>query len=52
MKKQREEKDYWDEYEDYSLDFSSNKLEYNGSSLDLPSSNEKKEGKREIKKKI
>ena len=40
MKKQREEEDYWDKYEDYSLESSSDELECDEPSLDLPSSDE------------
>lgn len=43
MRKQKEEKDYWDEYEDFSLDFGSKKLDGNKSSSDQPSSNRKEE---------
>ena len=43
LRKQREEEDYWDEYEDYSLDSSSDESECDGSSLHLPSSDEEEE---------
>lgn len=36
-------------YEDYSLEFSSNKLEYNVSSLDLINSNKKEKERKKIK---
>ena len=46
-RKQREEEDYWGEYEDYSLESSSDESECDEPSLDLPSSEEEeKEGER------
>ena len=43
LRKQREEEDYWDEYEDYSLESSSDESECDEPSLDLPSSDEEEE---------
>ena len=43
MRKQREEEDYWDEYEDYSLEFSADELECDEPTLDLPSPDEEEE---------
>lgn len=43
MKKQKEEKDYWDKHEDYSPKYKSNKLKCNEPSLNLSSSDEKEE---------
>ena len=40
MRRQREEEDYWDEYEDYSLEPSSDESECDEPSPDLPSSDE------------
>ncbi len=51
MRKQREEEDYWDEYEDYSLEFSSEESECDEPSLDLPSSEEEEEEGERIKDK-
>ena len=45
-RKQREEEDYWDEYEDYSLESSSDESECDEPSLDLPSSEEEAEEER------
>ena len=42
-KKQKEEEDYRDEYEDYSLESSLDESEYDEPSLDLPSSEEEQE---------
>ena len=42
LRKQREEKDYWDEYDDYSLESSSDESECD-EPLDLPSSEEEEE---------
>lgn len=49
LRKQREEEDYWDEYEDYSLESSSDESECNEPSFDLPSSEEEKEEREETK---
>lgn len=49
MKIQREIKDYWDKYKDYSLESSSDKLEYNGSSLYLPRFDEEEEKRKKTK---
>lgn len=38
LRRQREEEDYWDENEDFRLDSSSEMLDGNESSPDLPSS--------------
>ena len=43
LRKQREGEDYWDEYEDYSLESSSDELECDEPSPDLPSSDEEEE---------
>lgn len=43
MRRQREEEDYWDEYEDYNLDSSSDESDCDEPSPDLPSSDEEKE---------
>ena len=43
MRRQREKEDYWDEYEDYSLESSSDESECDEPSPDLPSSNEEEE---------
>lgn len=43
MRKQREEKDYWDEYEDFSLNSSSKNSDSSKSNLHQPNSDEKKE---------
>ena len=43
LRKQREEEDYWDEYEDYSLESSSDESECDEPSLNLPSSDEEEE---------
>ena len=51
MRKQREEEDYGDEYEDYSLESSSDESECNEPSLDLPSSEEEEEERERIKDK-
>ena len=50
-RKQREEEDYWDEYEDYSLESSSDESECDEPSLDLPSSEEEEEEGERIKDK-
>ena len=42
MRKQKEQWDYWDEYEDYSLNLNLDELDYNEFSLNLFSSNNKK----------
>lgn len=46
LRKQREEKNYYDEYKDYSLEFDFEKLKCNKSSLNLFSSDEKIEEKK------
>ena len=43
MRRQREEEDYWDEYEDFSLDSSSEESDGNESSPDQPSSDGEEE---------
>lgn len=43
MKKQRERKDYWNEYKDYNLESSSDKSDYDEPSPDLPHSDKEKE---------
>ena len=43
MRRQREEQDYWDEYEDFSLDSSSEESDGNESGLDQASSDEGEE---------
>ena len=43
MRRQREEEDYWDEYEDFSLDSSSEESDCNESSPDQPSSDGEEE---------
>ena len=50
-RKQREGEDYWDEYEDYSLESSSDESECDEPSLDLPSSEEEEEEGERIKDK-
>lgn len=42
MRKKRKPKDYWDKYENYSLDSSLDKSNYNKFSLDLLSSDNKR----------
>lgn len=49
LRKQREEEDYWDEYEDYGLESSSDESECDGFGPDLPSSDEEEE-EREVAK--
>ena len=43
LRRQREEEEYWDEYEDYSLKSSSDESDCNEPSPDLPSSDEEEE---------
>ena len=43
MRRQKKGEDYWDEYKDFSLDFSSEELDGNKFSLDQPSSDGRKE---------
>lgn len=43
MKRQKKEKDYWDEYKNYNLDSNSDKLDQNKHSLDPLNSDNKKE---------
>lgn len=50
-RKQRKEEDYWDKYEDSSLESSSDKSEYNKLSLDLRSSEKEEEERKRIKDK-
>lgn len=46
---QRKEKDYWDKYEDFSLESNSNKSECNGFSFALSSSDKKEEERKKMK---
>lgn len=43
LKRQRQEKNYWDEYENYNSESSSNKSDCNKPSPDKPSSDEEEE---------
>ena len=43
LRRQREEEDYWDEYEDYSFESSSDESDCDEPSPDLPSSDEEEE---------
>lgn len=49
LRKKSEDEDYWDKYEDYSLESSSEGSECNGLSLDLTSSDEEEEGREIIR---
>ena len=43
LRRQREEEDYWDEYEDYSVESSSDESDCDEPSPDMPSSDEEEE---------